>query len=205
MKTFFKSALVAGYIGGNSNNYFSNIQGHDSEGKYIIDIDTEQSLYHTQRVARRVCEMVGTNPELYRSYALRDKDPITRFEFVNWLVTEKYKDKIGLLSVDGSADLLDNVNDLERSNHIVNTMMKWTKQGNLHLITILHRNHGSMKPTGHLGSAILKKAETVVFVQKDDDVVRVTPEYTRNFPFDEFAFELNDNHLPQEAFNTLKF
>ena len=37
----------------------------NTENKLIIDVDTEQSLWHTQRVARRVCEMVGSNYELY--------------------------------------------------------------------------------------------------------------------------------------------
>jgi hypothetical protein len=59
----------------------------------------------------------------------------------------------------------------------------------------LHRNFGSAKPTGHLGSAILKKAETVVFVEKENDIVRVSPEYTRNYPFEEFEFKINEEGL----------
>jgi len=55
--------------------------------------------------------------------------------------------------------------------------------------------------SGHLGSAILKKAETVAFVEKDDEVIRVTPEYTRNYPFQEFAFNLNEQYLPMQSDN----
>jgi len=199
MKTFLKSALIAGYIGGQAQNYFPDAKGHGTEGKLILDIDTEQSLFHTQKVARRVCEMVGSNYDLYRPYALRDKDAKTRFQFLEWLIMESdYKNDIGLVTVDGSADLLENVNDLETSNAIVQGFMKWTKLANCHLITVLHRNHGSMKPTGHLGSAILKKAETVAFVERKDNAVSVTPEYTRNFPFKEFSFRLNNNFLPEQ-------
>ena len=49
-KTFLKSALLAGYIGGNATSYFSSIKGHDTHGKFILDVDTEQSRFHTQRV-----------------------------------------------------------------------------------------------------------------------------------------------------------
>lgn len=199
MKTFLKSAIAAGYIGGGSDNYFPDVKGHNSTGKFIIDIDTEQSTYHTQKVARRVCEMVGTNPSHYLPFALRDQDPKTRFEFVNWIFNEsQWKNNLGLVLIDGAADLMENVNDLEESNRIVNAMLKWTKQSNCHLVTVLHRNHGGMKPTGHLGSAITKKAETVAFVTKEEDYVKVTPEYTRNYPFPEFEFELNEDYLPMQ-------
>jgi hypothetical protein len=199
MKTFLKSALVAGYIGGQAQNYFPDIKGHETAGKYVIDIDTEQSLFHTHNVARRACEMVGTNPAQYVPFSLREYDPRTRFEFIEWIFNEsEYRNNIGLITIDGSADLLENVNDLEASNKIVQSFMRWTKQANCHLITIIHRNHGSMKPTGHLGSSLLKKAETICFVERDSEAnnVKVSPEYTRNFPFEEFAFTLNDEFLP---------
>lgn len=197
MKTKLKQALVAGYIGGNSIKYFPDLKGFDTEDKYVLDFDTEQSTYHAQRTARNVCEMVGMNPELYVPFSLREYDAKTRLEFIEWIYCESaYRNKIGLGSIDGAADLMDNVNDLELSNIIVGKMLKWTKQTNSHLITVLHRNHGTQKPTGHLGSAITKKAETVAFVTKDGDRVKVTPEYTRNYPFEEFEFRLNKDHLP---------
>ena len=204
MKTFLKSALLAGYIGGQSQHYFPNLKGYDQEGKFILDIDTEQSLFHTQRVARRVCEMVGANYELYKPFTLREEDPIIRFQFIEWLMMEsEYRDNIGLVAVDGAADILSSVNDLDISNKIVQGMMKWTSKTNAHLCTVLHRNHGSDKPTGHLGSAILKKAETVAFVTRDDKTVNVTSEYTRGYPFEDFTFELDENFLPREVENNI--
>lgn len=206
MKTFLKSAIAAGYIGGNSTEFFPDIKGHDTQGKVVIDIDTEQSTFHTQKVARRVCDMVGTNPDFYKPFSLRDKDPKTRLAFIEWVFTEsEWKDHLGLVLIDGAADLLENVNDLEQSNKVVNDMLRWTKETKSHLITVLHRNHGGMKPTGHLGSAITKKAETVAFVTKEEDYVRVTPEYTRNYPFKEFCFDLDDKYLPRERSDKMPF
>lgn len=204
MKTYFKTALIAGYIGGKSTNYFINFKGHDTQEKFILDIDTEQSIFHAHRASKRVLEMVGADYEYYKPFALRGEIPRIRLEFIEWLIMEsEYRNNIGLVTIDGAADLIDNVNDLEGSNKLAQAYMSWTTSANCHLITVLHRNFGSAKPTGHLGSAILKKAETVAFVEKDGDTVKVTPEYTRNYPFAEFTFSLNDRYLPFQTENHL--
>jgi hypothetical protein len=206
MKTFLKSALIAGYIGGQAQNYFPNLKGHDVEDKLIIDVDTEQSLWHTQRVAKRVCEMVGTNPNNFIPFTTREYDARIRFQFIEWIMMEsEYRNNIGLITIDGAADILENVNDLDMANLITQGMMKWTTKSNAHLCTILHRNHNTDKPTGHLGSSIMKKSETVAFVTRDDKLTKVTPDYCRNYPFDEFYFELDENHLPKESEDSKPF
>jgi hypothetical protein len=198
MKTFFKSALVAAYIGGKANNYFPNMKGHDTAGKFVIDIDTEQSLWHTQHVARRTTQMVGAIPDFYKPYSTRRWDAKTRFQFLEWICMESdFKDNLGLVIVDGAADITDSVNDLDTANKIVQGMLTWTELRKCHLSTVLHMNWGSDKATGHLGSAIMKKSETVAGVQKDDfNVVTVTPNYCRNRSFDKFQFRLNEWDLP---------
>jgi hypothetical protein len=197
MKTFLKSALIAGYIGGKSQNYFPDLKGHEIKDKFIIDIDTEQSLWHTQRVAKRVCDMVGANYELYKPFTTREYDAKIRFQYIEWVMMEsEYKNNIGLICIDGAADIMDSVNDLDEANKITQGMMKWTTKTNAHLCTVLHRNHNSDKPTGHLGSSIMKKAETVAFVTREDKLTKVTADYCRNYPFEDFYFELDYNHLP---------
>lgn len=196
-KTFLKSMLTAGYIGGNSNIHADNIKGHDTAEKYVIDIDTEQSEFHSQRVFRRVAEMVGVNPSFYIPFSLRKLSANERLDFINWIFTEsKYKGNIGLCLIDGVADLVNDVNDLEASNKVAQKLLTWSADENCHIVTVLHRNFGTKKPTGHLGSAVLKKAETVVFVEKEGEMVLVNPEYTRNQPFETFAFEVREDWLP---------
>ncbi|MFI0429614.1 hypothetical protein [Mariniflexile sp. HMF6888] len=199
-KTFLKSAIIASYIGGKSNFYFPSLKGHDTKSKFVIDVDTEQSTFHTQKVAKRVCEMVGSNYDLFVPFGLREEDSKNRFKFIEWIMLEsEYRNDIGLITIDGAADILETVNDLDVSNKIVQSMMKWTSVSNAHLCTILHKNHGTDKPTGHLGSAIMKKAETVAFVERDDDEVTVTSNFTRNIPFDVLRFKINENFLPKES------
>jgi hypothetical protein len=57
-KTFFKSALIASYIGGQATHYFPNFKSNRDNDFYIIDIDTEQGAYYAQRAFRRVADMV---------------------------------------------------------------------------------------------------------------------------------------------------
>lgn len=200
-KTFLKSLLTACYIGGNSNLFADKIKGHNTNGKYIIDIDTEQSEFHSQRVFRRVIEMVGANTKMYVPFALRKLSASERLYFIDWIFTKsQYAGKIGLALIDGVADLVNDVNDLEASNKITQKLLSWSagkdESSQCHIVTVLHRNFGTKKPTGHLGSSVLKKAETVAFVEKEGDVVLVNPEYTRNQPFETFGFEVNENWLP---------
>lgn len=196
-KSFFKSMLIAGYIGGNSNMFAEDIKGHRTSDKYVIDIDTEQSEYHSQRVFKRVVELVGVNPSFYKPFSLRKLSANERFEFIDWLFTQSpYVGNIGLVSIDGIADLVNDVNDLEASNKVAQKLLEWSAKENCHIITVLHRNFGTKKPTGHLGSSVLKKAETVVFVEKENELTLVNPEYTRNQPFEPFAFGVNSDWLP---------
>jgi hypothetical protein len=53
--------------------------------------------------------------------------------------------------------LVSDVNNLEESNACVQKLMEWSAIYNCHIITVIHSNYGSSKPTGHLGSFLEKK------------------------------------------------
>ena len=40
--------------------------------------------------------------------------------------------------------------------------MAWSTVYDCHIVTVIHSNFGSDKPTGHLGSFLEKKAETQI-------------------------------------------
>jgi len=201
-KTFFKSMIEAGYIGGKSNILNPSIKGHNTQDKFVLSIDTEQSKYHTQRVQRRVLEMIGGNCDFYKTFSLRQYNPKERFEFIDWLVFEsEYKNNIGLMSIDGYVDLVTDFNSLEQATGLTEKLLQWTAIGNMHCTGILHKNFGTAKPVGHVGSSVLKKAETVVFVEKNDDDTIAKCEYSRNIPFEPITFNVNKDWLPYETDN----
>jgi len=195
-KTFVKSMIEAGYIGGDANKY-THIKGHNNQDKFVISFDTEQSQYHTQRVTKRVLEMVGSNYEYYKSYSLRQYDPLVRFQFIEWVMLEsEYRNNLGLVSIDGFVDLITDFNSLEQSTQLTEKLLNWTSITKCHLTGILHKNFGTSKPVGHVGSSILKKAETVLFVENENNLTLAKCEYSRNLPFDNFAIDINKDWLP---------
>lgn len=200
-KTFFKSMIEAGYIGGNSNIYNPSIKGHNSQNKFVVSFDTEQSEYHVQRVQRRVLELVGANYELYKTFSLRAYSPKERFDFIDWVIFESdFKDNIGLMSIDGYVDLVTDFNSLEQSTGLTEKLLQWTAKGKMHCTGILHKNFGTAKPVGHVGSSVLKKAETVVFVEAQEDKTLVKCEYSRNQSFEDILFEVDSKDwLPKEV------
>jgi len=201
-KTFFKSMIVAGYIGGQSNILNPSIKGHQTNDKFVIEFDTEQSKFHTQRVVRRVCDMVGGNYDLYKTFSLRQYSPKERFEFIDWVIYEsEYKNQIGLMSIDGYVDLVTDFNSLEQATGLTEKLLEWTSKEQMHITGILHKNFGTSKPVGHVGSSVLKKAETVAFIDNDKETgyTSVKCEYSRNIPFDDLLFGVNDDWLPYEV------
>ena len=197
-KSFFKSLLIASYIGGNSVEYAPDFRSHRTDESFILDFDTEQSQYHSQRVFKRVCEIAGSNSEYYKPYSLRKYDFRERLEFIEWCMLESdYKDNIGLVSIDGFADLVADVNSLVECNELVQKLLKWTDVSQCHLTGILHTNFGSDKATGHLGSAIMKKAETVCVLEYGEQATSVKFKYTRGFPIDAFDFRIGNDGLPR--------
>lgn len=208
-KTFFKSALIAGYIGGNATNYFPNFKSCRDGEPYIIDIDTEQGSYYAQRAFRRVADMVGENYNNYLPFGVESLEPSEIIKFIDGLLDDKrFKGKIKWLSIDGVADLIDNTNDIEKSVMVAQKLKNWRKDNQMHINTVIHKISTSDKATGHLGSYIEKKSETVI-VLKDTDPdgktrnspIQVTQKYSRGAPFDTFYFELNNETLPIKCDN----
>ena len=212
-KTFFKSALIASYIGGNASNYFPNIKTERSHDFFIVDIDTEQGEYYAQRAFRRVAEMVGNVYPNYLPFGVEELEPDEIVLFIDDLLNDpRYKGRIKWMSIDGIADLLDNSNDIEKSNAVASKLKKWRRDNKMHINVIIHKNSTSNKATGHLGSAIQKKSETVILLEDTDSnpdnknsPIKVTQVYSRGYSFDPFYFDIDTySALPKKCEFDLK-
>jgi hypothetical protein len=97
---------------------------------------------------------------------------------------------------------------MEQSNFIVQKVMTWTSKLSCHLMTVLHQNFGSDKPTGNLGSALEKKAETQIKLEKNEvnkGWITVECKRSRNRGFEPFSFKVNDKGLPEFVNNDFEF
>ena len=163
----------------------------------VLWIDTEQSIYHAAKVARRVCRIAGlpTNQktERFRMLCFREYTPDKRRELTNKAI-RLYKP--ALVVVDGAADLILDVNDSSESAKLSTMLMDITKELDNHIITVLHTNPGGDKPRGHLGTNFLNKAQALFIVRADGDISTVSVERCRDIAVDDFAFAVNKEGLP---------
>jgi hypothetical protein len=108
------------------------------------------------------------------------------------------------LLVDGIADLISDVNNIEEANSVVQEIM--TLDAGVYtyspIMTVIHTNFNTSKPTGHLGSAMEKKAETQIQLEKDkanSNMINVICKSSRSRSFDTFSFYVNEYSYPQIA------
>ena len=196
-KTFLCSALIAGFLHAQS----TPVLGSDPHRGTVLWVDTEQSRSHVQLLNRRILrlggydEQAGDIPRL-KMLALREKNPTTRRKLLFDAINEL---KPRLVVIDGISDLLYNTNDLEESEELVSTLMRTSSRLMNHILMVLHTNPNSDKARGHIGSALQRKSESVIYVRKVGDTSIVEPQFCRNEPFDRFAFRINGEGLPVEA------
>ena len=192
-KTFLTAAVASGFLSS------SDFLGFDTPatGK-VVYIDTEQARAHVHKVARRILRSIGLptdhNHDKLVVAALRELTPDHRREATGEIL-RRYKPD--LLILDGVADLCNDPNDLHESEALTCELMRWSSEYDNHILCVLHSNPGGEKARGHLGSALLRKSETVVLVKADGDTSVVSPQYCRNEPFTEFAFQINASGLPE--------
>ena len=78
--------------------------------------------------------------------------------------------------------------------------MEWSQKFNCHIITVIHSNFGTDKPTGHLGSFLEKKTETQIQLETNTvnkDWITVKCKRSRGYAFDTFSFKVNNVGLPE--------
>ena len=196
-KTFFVSLLASVYLSG-GNNFGGKIKGH-REGRCLMHFDTEQGHWHAQRVFKRVQDMSNTKEiGCYHTYALRTIGYKERIQFIEHCL-EQNKGKNGLVIIDGIADLVSDVNNLEESNLCVQKIMQLSAKYDCHIVTVIHSNYGSDKPTGHLGSFLEKKTENQIQLEVNTvnkEWITVSCKRSRGYAFETFSFSINEFGLP---------
>jgi len=197
-KTFFMSLLASVYLS-DQNTFGADIKGYRND-KCLVHFDTEQGTWHAQRVFKRVQDM-SSNKKLgcYQTYALRTINYKQRLEFIEYILKEN-KNENGLILIDGIADLVSDVNNIEESNLCVQKLMELSARNNCHIMTVIHQNFGSAKlGTGHLGSFLEKKAETVIQLEANttnNEWITAICKRSRGYSFDTFSFSVNEFGLP---------
>lgn len=199
-KTFNVSAMTAAAM---TNSTILNYRGNMPPNQNgILYFDTEQSTYHAFRVFKRIATLTHkSNQEInerIKYFALRKYSVEDRIGMIDHKI--RNTPAVGLVIIDGIRDLMLDINNPREATLIVNYLMNWTEEFNLHLHTVIHQNKGDENARGHIGTEINNKSETVFRVEKDkneDSISTVEAVYIRDISFPPFAFRINDEALPE--------
>ena len=184
-KTFLCTAIVGSMLEMAGSRQF----GIEKRLCRVLWVDTEQSKEHIQKVLFRInllsrMKLTQSLPHIMMQ-TLREESPKDRLQILRYAI-EYQKPK--LVVVDGVSDLLMNTNNLEESEALVAQLLTLSTIYSCHIMCVLHTNPNSDKARGHLGSTLMRKAETVLFVHRVGEISIVEPQYCRNMPFERFAF-----------------
>lgn len=161
----------------------------------IIYIDTEQSKYHISLILQRIKAVISH--EKLENVLMFNFDALSTENRRNATETLLYSmDDIGVVIIDGIADLIYDTNDIRESADMVDSLRKWATERDLHIINVLHQNPSqSEKMRGHLGTILTNKSETVIQItssKEDESVKLVETLATRNKKPDNWSFEIID-------------
>ena len=192
-KSYFVSALAAAAI---RQGYSENLLKAGIVKGTVAYFDTEQGLYHAQKVNQRILSLAGIPTEIgqehLKYFALRQADTNNdRLAIIEYAL--RRLEGLSVVIIDGVVDIANGVNEEAEAIALVSRLMKISAEKNLHLITVLHENKNDRGAKGHLGSYLVQKAETVYGVSRSEDGRTTSIEglYTRNAPFPDLELEVD--------------
>lgn len=153
------------------------LKAFNNDGRAFIYFDTEQSPYHFWHAVNRAKKRarVQTKPEWLTAHRIADLTAQEARKAVAIRMADMAEVHGGVYAVviDGVADLVRDVNDAEECNGLVAELHALAIRYDCSIICVIHKNPGSEKVRGHLGSQIERKAETNLSLDKDDGVTVV--------------------------------
>lgn len=183
-KSSFMAMITAACLSkdGRFGNIESKIKGD------ILWFDTEQSETEVKYFQDNVIKMSGVEDDdyIYANYysmKLRPYDELQRLAIIDRMITAPdIFENVGLIVLDGVADLMYNVNEIEASKKLVTRLTYWADRLQVPLIVALHTNKDGKDATGSLGGFLNKKASYTIKCEPEFEggPSTIKPYYTRN-------------------------
>src|SRR6185312_8598119 len=145
----------------------------NTDKKAIIHIDTEQARHTHQTNFMSILKRANLNDcDYFLSYNIRQLERAKYMQMTTDIcegALERYKG-IHLIVIDGIADFINDVNDVEQSTAIVKYFEKLAIKYRTPIVVIMHTNPGTNKERGHLGSHCQRKCESLLTIKNDGDI-----------------------------------
>jgi hypothetical protein len=203
-----KTALYSGAIAAALRaGIFLHCSSPDQTGA-VIHIDTEQSHYDAHRLSKTVLWRAGIRGDdpRYMAFRWRDFPVAIRRQALAAVCAEAIRIHgwIHSIWIDGVADFVHSVNDEQECGELITGLMAMSSEYDCMICCVIHLNPTSdAKSRGHLGSALERKAEANIRLNKNDDMVtEVWGEKMRGKPImkkDALCFAWNEQAGRHEA------
>lgn len=155
-------------------------------GLTILQIDTEQSPFDAHQMIRRTLRRAGveTSPPFLKPYSLAGFSASETRSAISLLIAAEAVGGLHSVIIDGVADAVNDVNDAAECNAFVAELHDLAIKYNCPIIGVIHENPGQDggKMRGHLGSQLVRKAESIIRLKKTDEVTVVFSDKTRQAP-----------------------
>jgi hypothetical protein len=189
-KSAFVGAFLAAGCGKSHNADLLGFEPANFEERAVIHIDTEQSRNDHHRLLSRSLRRAGIDdaPDYLLSFCMTGWEPAEIIQGVEFLAARATEAFGGVHSIiiDGVADLVLTPNDEEEANKLERWIRNMAIRFQCCVVNVIHMNPGgrgdSGKSRGHLGSQLERKAETVLFLDKEREVTMVYSTRTRRAP-----------------------
>jgi hypothetical protein len=162
------------------------VTGANADGKAVLHFDTEQSRDDFWRLVDRSRKRARTlvTPDWLHAYSVADLPVRLSRKAIRLAMEQAAAVHGGIHSVflDGVADFVCDVNDAEECNGFVAELHALAIAYSCPIICVIHLNPGGEKERGHLGSQLVRKAESNLKLEKDGDVSVVWSEKQRRAP-----------------------
>ncbi len=163
-------------------------KGFNALGKGLLYFDTEQSPDDFWHAVNRAKRRAGVDfvPEWLHAYSIADLPAGIGRKAVSVAMEDAATMHGGVFAViiDGVADLVLDVNSAEECNGLVAELHMLAIKHDCPILGVIHKNPGSEKVRGHLGSQLERKAETNLTLDKEDGVTVVWSAKQRRAPID---------------------
>lgn len=162
--------------------------------KDIVYVDTEQSPAKTKEFLNRVYRIAGISQEQkkIRFYNIRKYELEDRFEILKALLEDAAS--IGLLVIDGIADIVGDINDLNKATALGDMIFK-NLRDDMTLVTAIHEGKDGQGAMGHIGQYLEKKCSGTIalFKNREKKVHTIKCKMVREGnDFDDIQFTWND-------------
>lgn len=163
-----------------------------SKGNSVY-FDTEQARHHSYRIIKNAHELADNKDNELKLFALRELDIRDKLTSIQNYIEKT--ENLQVVFIDGVLDLVLEMNSEVLASELTSWLLTVTAKKNILIALIIHENFGGVKATGHIGSSVLRRAESIINVnwqetEKYYSIVKC--EYVRGqYWFDDFRIYID--------------